>query len=437
MPFAQQIKVPLIAVNDTSLTVVAIPFKHGDLVKKGDILLVFETSKTTYDAIAEVDGFIEYQCELDGEYEVNEVVANIYPAKNEVPAATPKPSKKMLQPADPIGQFTTTTGSWDGETLFSAAAIKLMLAKDLNRELFKGRDFVSRADVEQQLAIDGIAGNNQLNFAQTRPVPLLPIDAEKVTVEKLSTNKRKEIAYLGVVQSAGLTSTINTIVETGGIFVYINQSLRFLKDSLLPVIIYETARLLVKYPTLNGYFTGDSIAIYKEIDIGFAIDAGKGLKVLRLSEASSKMITEIEQDIMTLSNKYLDGALSVEELTGVSFTITDLSAEGVSFFTPLVNMMNSAILGVSAIDKKLNRCVLSVTFDHRVTEGKLVAQFLNELKDRLESYRSKYHPDLNLDIECFKCFKKLKEDLSDVGFTRCITPKGAEAYICQSCLKGF
>ncbi len=130
---------------------------------------------------------------------------------------------------------------------------------------------------------------------------------------------------------------------------------------------------------------------------------------------------------MALSNKYLDEALQVDDLTDITFTITDLSAEGVSFFRPLVNMMNSAILGVSSIDEKMQRCILTVTFDHRVTEGKLVAQFLNELKERIESYKSSHFTHPNQLIACFKCFKSLKDDLSDVGFTKCITPKGEEA----------
>jgi hypothetical protein len=67
----------------------------------------------------------------------------------------------------------------------------------------------------------------------------------------------------------------------------------------------------------------------------------------------------------------------------------------------------------------------------------LVAQFLTELKARLESYQSKNNTVSIAQITCFKCYKQLGDDLSDVGFTKCITPKGEEAYICQSCLKGF
>ena len=139
----------------------------------------------------------------------------------------------------------------------------------------------------------------------------------------------------------------------------------------------------------------DAIAYYKEINVGFAIDINKGLKVLKVANTSVKTVLEIELEIMELSNRYIDENLDITDLTDIGFTVTDLSAEGVAFFKPLINMMNSAILGVSSIDEKLHSCMLSLTFDHRVTEGKLAAQFLGELKGRIESYQSKYYPSLN------------------------------------------
>ncbi|MBL0358816.1 MAG: 2-oxo acid dehydrogenase subunit E2 [Chitinophagaceae bacterium] len=433
MAIVQEIKVPLIAVNDTSLTVVEMAFEHGSLVKKGDVLMVFETSKTTYDVIAEAAGYIAYSCELDADYEVNEVVAIVYNDAAEVPVkAVPKKETAVAAKKE---DYKEAIAYWEGETLFSPAAIELMQANKLDAAVFKGTDFVSKLDVELKLGIAKPALNKKT--AANKTVELLPVDPDKVTIAKLSSNKKREIEYLSNIQQTGLTSTINTVVETEGIFVHINPSLQYLKNSLLPVIVYETARLLSTFKELNAYFTGDAVAYYKEVNIGFAIDIDKGLKVLRVKDAAIKSIQEVEAAIMDLSNKYLDDNLLVEDLTGISFTITDLSAENVHFFRPLINMMNSAILGVSSIDEKLNRCILSVSFDHRVTEGKLAAQFLHELKNRLQSYRSVHHTHPNQDISCFKCFKTLMEDLSDVGFTKCITPKGAEAYICQSCLKGF
>lgn len=430
MPVLQQIKVPLVSVNDTSLTVVDILFAHGAAVKKGDDLLVLETSKTTYDVVAEADGFIGYDCIKDEDYAVNEVIAHIYSDVAEVPIEHTIKKKKTEITREQILAF-------DGETIFSTAALALMQVNDISKTAFAGKDFVSKAMVEELLGIahTGIALNKTKGRYFARQD--ISVDVSKVSEQKLSKNKKREIDYLSSVQSTGLTSTIYTYVDTAGIFLHINQSMRFLKNALLPAIIYETARLLLKYKLLNAYFAGDAIALYKEVNIGFAVDMDKGLKVVKVQNATAQSLTEIEDSIMALSNKYLDDTLHVDDLTDISFTITDLSAETVAFFKPLVNNRNSAILGISSIDKKLNRCTLSLTFDHRVTEGKTAAQFLHELKDRLESYQSKYYPLLNQDINCFKCFKQLKDDLSDVGFSKCITPKGEEAYICQSCFKGF
>ena len=437
MALLREIKVPLISVNDTSLTVVDVLFSNGDKVKRGDIILVFETSKTTYNVEAEADGFIQNLCEQGRDYDVNDIVAKIYSEATEIEKApslieTKKAvAKKEAAPA-------VEAGTWEGDTFFSAGAIALLESTGTDHAKFKGRDFVSREDVEEILGLKKQKLPSKIkNTEPEKQKKTIPVDVTKVIVEKLSSNKKREIEYLSEVQTAGLTSTINTMVETEGIFTHINRSLKFLKDSLLPVIIYETARLLEKYKELNAYYTGDAIAYYNEVNIGFAVDMEKGLKVLKIAGTQQKSIGVIEEEIMQLSGKYLDDTLQISDLMDISFTITDLSAENVAFFKPLINMMNSAILGVSSIDNKLNRCTLSLTFDHRVTAGKLVAQFLKELKERLESYRSVHHPYVNQDIACFKCFKSLKEDLSDVGFTKCITPQGKEAYICQSCLKGF
>jgi pyruvate/2-oxoglutarate dehydrogenase complex dihydrolipoamide acyltransferase (E2) component len=308
-----------------------------------------------------------------------------------------------------------------------------MAAAGLDKSLFAGKDFVSGADVLAVLQPPATVTARSVTPARSAPV--LPADPQKVIVEKLSKAKRREIEYLSDIQSTGLTSTVHSFVDTEGIFTHINRSHKYLKDSLLPVIIYEASRLLASYPLLNGYYTEEGVALYKEINIGFAIDIDKGLKVLKIPRSADMSITGLEATIIELSGRYLDDTLQIDDLSDITFTITDLSAEGVTFFQPLINKMNSAILGMSAIDTKLQRATLSLTFDHRVTEGKTAARFLNDLKDRLESYRQQ--SPLYQDISCFKCFKSLKEDLGGSGFARCITPEGKEGYICQTCFKGF
>lgn len=446
MALIQEILVPLLAVNDTTLTVVEIPMANGAKVAKGDLILVFETSKTTYDVEAQADGYIHYLCEADRDYEVNAVVARIYSDAAEVVAAPAAPVNGTLLNGR-VMEIPATSLHWVGETVYSRAAEELIATSGIDKAVFKGRDFVSANDVRSLIkpaaarpgaapAAGGAPVAVAVAPAVGAPVAPAEVDPAKAILERLTSAKKREIEYLSDVQGPGLTSTVNSYVEMEGIFTHINSALKYLKNSLLPVIVYEASRLLAEFPLLNAWYNGNGVAVYREVNPGFAIDIDKGLKVVKIAAAGRKSIGEIESDILQLSGSYLDDTLKLEDLTDISFTITDLSAEGVAFFRPLVNKMNSSILGVSAIDEKLQRCVLSLSFDHRVTEGKMAARFLKELKDRLESYRP---PDgaIHRDITCFKCHKTLREDLGGAGFVRCVTPEGKDGYICQTCLKGF
>ena len=476
MALLQEIQAPLLAVNDTTLTVAEVSLSPGSKIAKGDIVLVFETSKTTYEVAAETDGYIQYLCEAGRDYEVNTVVARIYseaaeaavtaappstPATAYASAAAHAPSTAVHASASgpaayaaaPAAMYDAamptqeTPAYWDKETLFSREADRLIAETGLDRNMFKGRDFVTAADVHVLLkpaatgapvappTANGLSNGTAATGPAPAKKPAVAVDPAKAILEKLSSAKKREIEYLADIQSSGLTSTIYSFVEMPGIFSQLNKSMRYLKDSLLPVIIYETSRMLAEYPHLNAYYTGDAVAIHREVNPGFAIDIDRGLKVLKIAGASAKGLREIEQDIMDLSGLYLDDKLALEHLTDITFTITDLSGEGVGFFYPLINKMNSSILGVSAVDEKLQRTTLSLTFDHRVTEGKLAARFLKELKERLESYRPA--GPIRQDITCFKCLKTLQEDLGGTGFVRVVDPRGEDAYICQTCLKGF
>lgn len=434
MAIVQSIKVPLISVNDTTLTVVEINFKNGDAVKKNDTLLVFETSKTTYEAMAEADGFVGYYCQTGAEYAVNTEVAKIYSSKEEIDLSINSKEKE-----NHIASSQADAAITISKTVFSFSALQLMDQHKIDQQVFKGHAFVDLQQVKTYLGIadTGTTSKQKNNALRSQAPAAAIIDETKVVFEKLPKNKLKEIDYLSGIQHTGLTSTINVRINIEGLFVQLNNWQKKIQGSLLPITIFETGRLLKKYKKLNAYFVNNGIAYYKEVHIGFAIDIDKGLKVLAIKNADEKSIYQIEEEILQLSEQYIEDKIPVSSLTDIGFTVTDLSAEGVSSFRPLVNAANSAILGISAVDEALQSCTYSVTFDHRVTEGKLVAGFLNELKIRIESYAANKKLWKPTAIHCYKCFKKLEEDLANVGFVQCITPLGEQAYICQACFKGF
>jgi len=149
-------------------------------------------------------------------------------------------------------------------------------------------------------------------------------------------------------------------------------------------------------------------------------------------------ILEIEESIFNLANKYLDKKLNTFDLSDITFTITDLSSFGAISFSPLINKNNSAILGLSKVDQKLKRITVSLAFDHRVTEGKMASIFLQELKERFESYKLDQSNNINLKfVECYKCLKTLDEDFNDIGFIKVLSKNGEDKYICDLCLMKY
>ena len=179
---------------------------------------------------------------------------------------------------------------------------------------------------------------------------------------------------------------------TSTIFAYVTYSKELessnpiISNPVLPIIINKCSELLEDFPLLNSYFEDNTINQYVDINLGIAIDLDKGLKVFTMKNTNNLDLVEIEKSLSGGIYSYFKNKLSVVEITGSTFTISDLSSFGVDRFIPLVNYKQSAILGISSVDKKLERLNLSLTFDHRITEGKMAAQFLSKLAKAIEEF---------------------------------------------------
>lgn len=430
MKILQEIRVPQESVNDQTLIVLELFFRASDLVKKGDIVAELETSKTTLTVEALESGYIKYFCKKEDELSVSSLIAQI----------TDQPVTEENKGGGGQVSVRNVKANQDAvihHTLFSKEALAIMKANSIAKDLFKNNDFVGSNDVMQLHAPKSTLIESAV--PDKRPVVRETMPTGNISLEKISSNKKREIEYLSHVQAASLVSVINTWVDAESVDVFLRNHLTYFKETILPIVIYECSRLLVKYRVFNAYFAQDSIAYYNDVNVGFAIDIDNGLKVVVIRNTEDKTIHEIENEAFRLANLYQDNALDVQSLSDVTFTITDLSSEGVFSFHPLINKNNGAILGISSFDKKTKRIMLSLAFDHRITEGRKAAMFLNELRARIESYRSS-NSFIRIDtsvIKCSKCFKKLSDEISEVGFAEYVNPKGEKGYICQSCFKGY
>jgi pyruvate/2-oxoglutarate dehydrogenase complex dihydrolipoamide acyltransferase (E2) component len=153
MALLQEIKVPLLSVNDTSLTIIETTLKTGDAVSVGQVILVFETSKTSYEVIAESSGYIQYLSAVGEDYAVNETVALIFSDPKETDASIVVSIKKS-----PKTQFRNTTDR-NGETQFSAAARKLIDENNLSINI----DLIHKE----------FLGNNDLKYIMFKNKPII------------------------------------------------------------------------------------------------------------------------------------------------------------------------------------------------------------------------------------------------------------------------
>ncbi len=409
MATLERLVVPHETVNDEVVVVLRQYAAPGAAVRRGAPILEIETSKAAITLESSTDGYVRYRTQPGANVAVGTVLAEILDnaedaARAEVePAAAPAPAQ-----AEPV---------------FSRPALAALERLGIDRAVFRGRANISAKDVEAHAASVPSAAAGEVER-----VPLSPA-------------KLSEIRVLGGGAGA-YASAVTATLDTRGIFERTNAELAVLRFALLPLLVHDTARLLRAYPDLNAYFDDGAVARYRRVDVGIAIDLGAGLRVVRVPDADRAGLSQIEDAILSAVEKYEANTLRPEDLSGATFTITDLSADGVTSFVPLVPARTSAILGVGAIDRAGGAAALTLAFDHRVSAARPVAAFLRELIAALSARRT-MPPTASAAAppapSCTFCFKSAAEDraLGGRGFVPLVEHDGSQVLVCGICLAGY
>ncbi len=160
------------------------------------------------------------------------------------------------------------------------------------------------------------------------------------------------------------------------------------------IIIFTVARVLKRFPYMNSTLVGEEILLHDRVDIGMAVALPDGLIVPKVRNADRKGILEIGREARALARKAREGALSMDEVTDGTFTISNMSMLGVDGFTPIINPPEAAILGVGRVVEKpgvkdgrieiRSYMTLSLTIDHRIVDGAPGGEFLQSLARHLE-----------------------------------------------------
>jgi pyruvate/2-oxoglutarate dehydrogenase complex dihydrolipoamide acyltransferase (E2) component len=350
------VTVPQINPNDEHAVVVRWHVAKGARVRAGQPLVTLETTKTTFDVDAPSDGYAFFEHEPNAELAVGAPVAWI--------ADDDRPIKAATVPARPLRGLNDAAGR------FTRKALKLMKERGLTEADFAGNDKVDADAVERVAAAPGAAESAR---APRGAVPLA-----------LSPSKITEIQTLKRVHEQAVPSTVSTELDAERLDARLRrEAATHGPVSALELALYETSRLLLEWPELNGFYSDGRAWAHENVAIGFAVNLGRSLRVPVVRGASSGSLRDVARAVRELTLRYMREELAIEDVTGGTFTITDLSGEGAVHFVPVLNERQSAILGLCAPRNDGSR-ELVLTFDHRLSDGMRAARFLSALRARLE-----------------------------------------------------
>jgi pyruvate/2-oxoglutarate dehydrogenase complex dihydrolipoamide acyltransferase (E2) component len=472
------VHIPQENVNDETVKIIHWLVADGDPIHTDQPLVAVETSKSTFEIHSPATGVIRRVVAEQLEVPVGDVLCYIgesltaietFRAKATVrPALAAAPAlESRLQPANAgtpaptvESDVTAVVPPFHGSRI-SRAALELIHSKGLNESDFSGRGLIRQRDVLARLgqappaSYDSQNDERHSSFDIRHSSLVRGAAGVPVRTEPLPRSKRFEARLLSWSHRHAIRSAVTVAVPTRGL-AELKRREPAAAEYLSAAVVFESARLLRKYPHLNAYASDEQISFYEQVNIGYALDAGQGLKVPVLREADGKTMPELIAQRREFLSDYLSDSIRPEAMAGSTFTVTDLSGDGVFSFDPLIVQAQSAILGVGAefagtmypwsaagTMQPSSAYNLVLAFDHRLIEGRMAAQFLGELKDRLQAHEDAVPghigPDAKAEPCCCRCLVSLSEIERMQGFLLHTAgrSKHETRLICSSCLAGF
>lgn len=391
----------------------------GASVSKGQEILEFETDKINATVEAPADGVLGGVTAQPGDaVAVQGLLAYILEPGEEPPAleatsatpaaaappAAPSPDPVpvpapvvVTPPAMPASDLGTTTARIKSSPLARRIARELGVSlASLSGSGPDGR--VIERDVRDAAATATVAPTMPADFVSDaststpKPTPgaVIPVTGVRKVIAERMTQSLRDSAQLTLVADADGTQfqALRTELATQHA-----TSLGF-KISYNDLLIRICARALQEHPRVNATMAADAIHLLQDINIGLAVEAGEDLVVPNIKNADRKSVAEIAVDLRGLVDRAVNGRIQLDDITGGTFTITNLGLYGVDAFTPVINPPEAAILGVGQLREKpwaeggkieaRVSMTLSLTLDHRIVDGAPAARFLARIVELIE-----------------------------------------------------
>ena len=421
-----EILVPRENVNDESVIILEVNFASGSKVKKGDVVVSIETSKTNVDIDAPEDGVVTHQLIKGAEVDVGSLLFTL---------ANGQDSASQIKEQSNIQSVESTVANQKLKAKFSIAAV--IRAKELGVNLGQfDHGWVTSADIEKHAGIAIPMAIYRHVTTDKKPkkkgASVLATSSTKIAISK---RKQAEAKNLISGDHGSTTSTIGIEIKLLGERLVTPPFL--FKDSISDLIAFEASKLLRQYPELNGsYIDEKTWSQYDQVNFGWSFDNGKNLKVLAIKDADKLSLISLQEEVVRLLDLYDSGAtISMDLLTDSTVTFSDLSRSSASFMFPLINGHQTLILGL--VRKSKDVFEVFASFDHRVSEGATVVNFLADLKSRVLSYFVDQNGVMN--VSCYACGKSMVEELGlgHRGFIKMTLANGEDESLCRNCFEGW
>lgn len=393
-----EIKVPPVGESITEVTLSSWIKKDGDTVAMDEAIAELESDKATFELTAEKAGVLKTIAKEGDVLAIGAVVCSIEEG-GAAPAAAPKAEAAVAAKAEaaPAASAPAEKGATYASGTPSPAAAKILAEKGIDTASVNGNGVGGRITKEDAQK----ASESPQNVKGAAPVAAAAPSGERSEKREKMSSLRKTIAkrLVAVKNETAMLTTFNEvnmapIMEMRGKYKDKFKEKHGVGLGFMSFFTKAVTEALKEWPSVGARIEGEEVVYSNFADVSIAVSAPKGLVVPVIRNADSMSLAEIEKAIVGLATKARDNKLTIEEMTGGTFTITNGGVFGSMLSTPIINAPQSAILGMHNIIERpvaengqvviRPMMYLALSYDHRIVDGRESVSFLVRVKQLLE-----------------------------------------------------
>lgn len=391
----KEMKVPAVGESITEVTISTWLKKEGDYVKLDEVIAEVESDKATFELPAEANGILRIVAKEKTTLPIGGLICKIEVTEGGAPAAAPSTASAPAAQAPAVGSVSYAAGTP------SPAAAKILDEKGIPTGQVAGSGVGGRITKDDAVKAQAAAPTKETKPAPALAPPVITSGGTRGERREKMTSLRKTIAkrLVAVKNETAMLTTFNEVDMKPVMDLRSKYKDQFKEKfgvglGFMSFFTKAVCVALKDFPAVNASIDKDEIVYHDYCDVSVAVSTPRGLVVPVIRNAESLSMNQVEAEIVRLATRARDGKLSIEEMTGGTFTITNGGVFGSMLSTPIINAPQSAILGMHNIVERpvvkngeiVIRPIMYValSYDHRIIDGRESVSFLVRVKELLE-----------------------------------------------------